>query len=261
MNYYRKSSYKSRYYATRRETDGKLVTSEVPFAVKEAFSLLRTNLLYSPVETEGAAVYAVTSDLEASGKSLVLANLAVSFAQTGKRTLLIDADMRCSVQYLYFGYERNRAGLSEYLSGQVTEKDDYIIPSGCENLDVIAGGKTPPNPSELLLGRRFSELLESAKKEYDYIFVDFPPVGVVSDAVSVAGSVTGYLVVVRSGKSKEQSFRSAVDALEAVGATVTGLILNDVDRKRVGGVNYYYSYLRLARKRQQKAKKAEESET
>ena len=225
----------------RTDYSAKLMGENIPFAIKESFGLLRTNLFYTSSTGEKCAVFAITSDMESSGKSMIIANLALSFAQADKKVLLVDADMRCPVQHHYFGYDTNRAGLSEYLSGIVREKKDFIFPSHVEGLDLLGSGHIPPNPSELVLNPRFVELLETLKEDYDYIFVDFPPIGIVSDAVAIVKVVTGYIFVARAGRSKEQTVTSGLAAMQAVGANVVGVVLNDVNSKSgKGNYNYYY---------------------
>ena len=131
--------------------------------------------------------------------------------------------------------------MSEYLSGIVREKKDFIFPSHVEGLDLLGSGHIPPNPSELVLNPRFVELLETLKEDYDYIFVDFPPIGIVSDAVAIVKVVTGYIFVARAGRSKEQTVTSGLAAMQAVGANVVGVVLNDVNSKSgKGNYNYYY---------------------
>ena len=111
-----------------------LMCNDTPFAVKEAFGLLRTNILYTPYNGEGAPVYGVASVGESSGKSTIIANLAYSFANTQKKVLLIDADMRCPVQQEFFGYKKGTRGLSEILSGIVGDAREVIFKSSSEYL-------------------------------------------------------------------------------------------------------------------------------
>jgi len=239
------------YKRRRGEYKANVLSDKAPFAIRESFGALRTNLLYTSSDGERSSIFAITSDLEASGKSMIISNIAISFAQIGKKVLLVDADMRCPVIENYFNYDAERTGLSEYLSGQVHNREEYIYPSEYESLDILGSGKIPPNPSDLVLNPRFSELLEGLKAEYDYILVDFPPIGVCSDAVAISKIVTGYIMVVRSEYSKEPSTIAAIQALRSVEGNIVGVVLNDVNAKRGGrygyyrsGYNYYHKYNR-----------------
>ena len=177
----------------RENLSHKILTEDAPFAIREAFNLLRTNLMYTMTHSGGdAPIYAVTSTNENAGKSTVIANLALAFAQLDKKVLLIDGDMRCPVIHKHFNIDSHKNGLSELISGI---KDDVTIKDVCPNLDVITSGRIPPNPSELLMGPRFVEYVEKWKKEYDIIFIDFPPIGIVTDAIVNCNSITGYIFV------------------------------------------------------------------
>ncbi len=218
------------------------LSDKTSFAVKEAFSLLRTNLIYTTTVTDGAPVFAITSSGEGAGKSTVVANLANEFAQIDKRVVLIDADMRYPVQYNFFGYPKEALGLSEILSGIVKDKSEAIFHTDSKNLDIIPSGHIPPNPAELFHNKRFADLIGELKREYDYIFVDFPPIGVVSDPVTVVNSIDAYLFVMRANVSNRVGVMSALEELQTVGANIAGLILNDVDYKdgMFGGDKYRF---------------------
>ena len=208
-----------------------LIDQDAPFAVREAFGLLRTNILYTPYEGEGAPVFGIVSVGESSGKSTIISNLAYSFAYTNKKVLLIDADMRCPVQHEIFGYKSDSKGLSEILSGIIKDSHEAIIKTKHDNLDVIPSGHIPPNPSELMLSPKLGEFIAQIKKEYDYIFVDFPPVSVVSDAVSAVNHVDGYIFVIRANISDKSGIKDSLDNIEMVGGNVIGIVLNDVNYK------------------------------
>ena len=215
----------------------KILTDDAPFAIREAFNLLRTNLMYTMTHSgEEAPIYAVTSTKENAGKSTVIANLAITFAQLDKKVLLIDGDMRCPVIHKHFGLDSHRNGLSELISGM---KDDVIAQGVCPNLDVITSGRIPPNPSELLMGPLFDVYMEKWRKEYDIIFIDYPPIGVVTDAIANAKLVTGYIFVVRSGASSAKDIVSSMTTLEQIGARVVGAVLNDYNIK--GAERYKHS--------------------
>jgi capsular exopolysaccharide synthesis family protein len=163
----------------------------------------------------------VLSTYAASGKSFVMANLAVSLShQIDRKVLLIDADMRCPMVHKIFQYQNN-CGLSNLLAGQVT--DQASVKHQLGSLDIITAGTLPPNPIELLSGPNMEKLMEKWKKEYDYILVDLPPVGEVSDAVAVSRLISGYLFVVRSGINDARAIGECCDLIQSRGAKIYGL--------------------------------------
>ena len=218
------------------------LTSDVPFAIREAFNQLRTNLMYTITDDiDGAPVFAITSSSENTGKSMVITNLAISFSQLEKKVLLIDADLRCPVIHDYFGFDDKQQGLSDYISGL---SKDVVIRDVRPNLDLITSGRIPPNPSELLSSPRFTACLNAWKKEYDIIFIDFPPVGIVTDSVANFKSITGYLFTIRSGKSTAKKINASIEAMERLGAKIIGVVLNDYDIK---GTGYYHHSRRYSK--------------
>ena len=208
-----------------------LINEDTPFAVKEAFGLLRTNILYTSYSGEGAPVFGVASVGESSGKSTIISNLAYSFANTQKKVLLIDCDMRCPIQQEFFGYKKGEKGLSEILSGIIKDPHEALYKTDSEYLDVIPSGHIPPNPSELVLSPKLGEFISQMKKEYDYIFVDFPPIGVVADAVSAVNHIDGYIFVIRANVTDKAGIKDCLDNLLNVGGNVVGIVLNDVNYK------------------------------
>ena len=209
----------------------KLLDETTPFAVREAFNQLRTNLLYTVTETDSCPVFAITSVTESSGKSTVISNLAVSFAQMGKKILLVDGDMRCPMVYRFFDLDGQQAGLSELISGIQTDVIHKDIHPG---LDLITSGRIPPNPSELLTSQRLQDLLAEWKTVYDFVFFDFPPIGVVTDALTICQSVSGYLFDVRSGWNRAKDVLAVIEDMEQVGAKIVGVVLNDYNIKGSG---------------------------
>ncbi len=217
----------------------KVLDSKTPFAVSEAFNQLRTNLMYATPADVTCPIYAITSVKEASGKSTIIANLAISFSQIGKRVLLVDGDMRCPSIYDFFSFEKRQAGLSELISGI---ERDVVSKDARPNLDVITSGRIPPNPSELLSSPKLRELIAEWKQTYDVIFFDFPPMGVVSDSVILSDEITGYIFAVISGRDHAKNVLATIDAMEQVGAKILGTVLNDYDLKASGYYSYRYKY-------------------
>ena len=216
----------------------RLLNENTPFAIKESFNHLRTNILYTTKDNTRCPVYAITSSGESAGKSTIIANLAISFAQVPKKVLLIDADMRCPVQNQIFNFPKEAIGLSELLSGIETDSHKAIRQCDVPNLDILGSGHIPPNPSELIMSTTFQTLMDQWKEEYDVIFIDCPPVGIVADSVALRNMVTGYIFVIRANHSDARKINHAIESMENVGAKVLGVVLNSVNLK--GSTNSYY---------------------
>lgn len=210
-----------------------LTTPKTPFAIVEAYKEIRTNMLYTARGIK-CPIYAVTSAFAHAGKSVTVANLASSFADLGKQVLLIDADLRNPVQDKIFSLDRS-TGVSEIAAGICEEYESAIVKTHIEGLGLVPAGHIPPNPSELLATSHFEAFLRAAQERYDAIFIDFPPAGVVVDALIPAHLITGYAVVVRSGLDDRRAVSSLLSSLSGVGAKVIGFIMNGVDPK-LGGV-------------------------
>ncbi len=221
-----------------------LVSESSPFAVTEAFKEIRTNMLYTARESN-CPLYAVTSAFAHAGKSMVIANVALSFAELGKRVLLLDCDMRNPVQHKIFGLERS-AGISEICAGLCREYDSVILHSGRAGLSVVTAGHIPPNPTELLASENFRDFLSAVRERYDAVFVDFPPIGVVIDAVIPVELITGYVVIVRSGEDDKRGISDMLAALRRANANILGFVMNDVNPKlaiyRNASEKYKYKY-------------------
>lgn len=220
-----------------------LITEKSSMRILEAYRMARTNLFYSGNGKEGGVVFGVTSASPSDGKSLTCANLAISFAMSGKRVLLVDCDMRKPTQKIAFGVEAEN-GLSEYLAG-VTDAP-MIVSTNYENLFLLSSGRCPPNPAELLYSPRFTEMMAKARAEYDFIFIDFPPIGLISDATIVVPHIDAYIMIVRMMQSDYRAVQAAAESLEQIGAKIAGLVINDVEDK---SATYYYRGGRYGRYR------------
>ena len=219
-----------------RNYNQKLMNATTPFAITEAFNLLRTNLSYS--RKDGTTpVYAMVSAFAGVGKSLVISNLAISFANMGKKTLLVEGDMRLPVFYRIFGTDKNAPGLSELLAGIETDYRRVANGDVTTNLDVISSGRIPPNPSELLAQPAMETFIAQWREDYDIVLMDMPPIGEVADAGVIAKWVTGYILTLRTEYSDIDSVDKMIADLENVNAPITGFVLNDVSPK--AGGKYY----------------------
>ncbi len=167
--------------------------------INEAFRVIRTNLSFLHSEDKGEAeVIMITSFNPGSGKTFITMNLAESLAIRGSKVLVIDADLRRGSTSVYINSPKS--GLAQYLSGKVTDLDSIIKPTDySSNLFVIPAGNVPPNPTELIENGRLNEVVERLKKEYDYIFLDCPPIGIVADARIIEQMCTRTIFVIRAG--------------------------------------------------------------
>src|SRR5699024_7073655 len=178
-----------------------------------------------------------TSSGPAEGKSSTTANLAIVYAQQGKRVLLIDADFRKPTMHYTLRLD-NLLGLSNLLIGDVT-LEEAVNSTDIDTHDVMTSGQIPPNPSELLGSRKMETLLREAKLSYDLVVFDTPPVLAVTDAQILANLVDGSVLVVRSGKTEIEPAQKAKEALAPAKAKLLGVVLNDREKK---ASNYYYYY-------------------
>ncbi|WP_394218252.1 CpsD/CapB family tyrosine-protein kinase [Halobacillus trueperi] len=214
-----------------------LIAHENPKSpIAEQFRTIRTNLQFTSVDSDLETML-VTSASPSEGKSITTANTAVVFAQQGKKTLLVDADMRKPTIHYTFRVD-NTKGLSNYLvkSHSVTE---LASKTDVDHLDVLPCGPIPPNPSELLGSDKMKRFIEEAKKTYDVVIFDMPPVLAVADAQVLSNSVDGVLLVVRSKQTEKEAIMKAKEQLDQTKANILGVVLNDQDIK---SSNYYYYY-------------------
>lgn len=174
------------------------------------------------------------------GKSFVSTNLAVILAQSNKRVLLIDADLRRGYLHKYF-HQDNQAGLAEYLNGQ-QPLDKIVKTTEVENLSVISRGTSPANPSELLSTERFKDLLEKLATQFDHIIVDTPPILAVTDGIIISQYAGVNLVIARYGKTQIKELELVVNRFEQTSVKVTGIILNDIQRTAGSSYGYNYAY-------------------
>ncbi len=201
--------------------------------VAEAYRAVRTAIYFS-TRGSGHKVLQVTSPNPGDGKTTLAANLAVAIANSGKRTLLIDCDFRRPRVHKVFGLGEG-VGMSDVMSGSV-ELVDAIIETTIDGLSILPCGRRPANPAELLTSNRFQELLEVLREKYDMVIVDTPPILAVTDPLAVAPRVDGVLLVIRLAKSARSVTQKALEALDSIGASVLGVVVNGVG----GGSKYGY---------------------
>jgi capsular exopolysaccharide synthesis family protein len=206
--------------------------------ISEAFRALRTNLAFSSLDRPLRTLL-VTSVMPSEGKSTVAANLAVVLAQSGKRVILIDADLRRPSLHRIFGLH-NVGGFTDLLltRGDLTGMQPTTLP----NLRVMTSGPLPPNPAELLSSESIIPLIEALQEQADIVIFDSPPMGGLTDAVVLSARADATLLVVRSGSVRPTVMTKSLDALRKVGGRPLGVVLNMVNTNALGSYSYYYYY-------------------
>ncbi|MFD1136171.1 CpsD/CapB family tyrosine-protein kinase [Paenibacillus urinalis] len=216
-----------------------LVTAVNPKApISEAYRTLRTNIQFSAIDDQ-IKVLMVASAQSGEGKTTTVSNLAVTYAQEGKKVLLIDTDLRKPSLHQVFTVS-NHAGLSSAIAAQYPVQE-VLQKTAVHNLDVLPSGPIPPNPSEMLGSKKMTALLEELKEMYDIILFDTPPVLAVTDAMIISSLCDGVVLVVNSGKVKKDLVKKAKGHLEHVNARILGVVLNNLQLSK-NQSNYYYYY-------------------
>ena len=209
---------------------------KLDYSSDESYKSLRTNLLFCGDDKK---VIALTSCTPNEGKSSVSMNLAVSLTESGKKVLLIDADLRKSVLVGRTEVEGEVKGLSHYLSQQES-LDNVIYATNIPHFHIIYAGTVPPNPAELLGGRHFKNLLKMVRDVYDYVIIDCPPLGSVIDAAIIAEECDGSVLVIESGVISYRFAQEVKDQLAKCACPILGVILNKVDMSKQGYYGKYY---------------------
>ena len=213
----------------------KLITSVNPKSiVSEQYKTIRTNINFS-LPDKKIQTLLVTSSMTGEGKSTTAANMAIVFAQEGKKVLLIDADMRKPTMHYTF-QTISSVGLSNVLSGQ-WRSEDVIKVTEAEGIHLITCGHIPSNPAELLNSKSMDQLIEQLKTQYDLIIFDAPPILLIADAQILSNKCDGTLLVINSGVTKKEHVLSAKEALQKSDATIIGTILNNFKLEK----NHYYA--------------------
>lgn len=220
---------------------GALTLSNVTFkvrhesntSVEEAYRVLKTNLEYYGLERNLKKIV-ITSSGHGEGKTSTAINLGISFAKSGQKVLLIDADLQKPMLVKHLGSE-NFLGLTNYISGNASI-EEIINPTDLENFSFIPCGPKPPNSVDIISSARFSELLKTAEQGFDRVIIDSPSAGKHIDAAIIAALTDGAIFVIKSNQLDYRHAKTARDQLEKLGGKIIGVVLNKMDR------NYYKIY-------------------
>ena len=206
--------------------------------ISEQYRAIRTNIEYSNVDQNTKTILVTSSDKN-EGKTTTVSNLAVSFANLNKKVLLIDCDLRNASIHKMFKIN-NIYGLTDILAKD-RAVDKCIQETELENLYVLTAGAIPPNPAEILSSEKMKNLIEDLKNIYDYIFIDTPPIGLVTDAGVLSSFIDGVVLVVKSESIEKKYLEETKKKLDAVDARILGAILNSYKSEQKD-YNYYSYY-------------------
>lgn len=218
-----------------------LLSDNSEFSIKEAFKTLRTNVMFSLPGNESKCIGIVSAN-RGEGKSSVALNLGISFAQIGKKVIVIDCDLRLPTIASKLEID-SKPGLSNFLSGNSDMNDELIKHSDEYGIDVITSGDIPPDSTTLIGSKHMDRMIEMLKEYYDYIILDFPPVTLVTDAVLLTHLVDGYLLVIKHNASEMQRISNMLRQLGFADAKIIGYVYNgknNHDKYYRGKNNYYY---------------------
>ena len=237
------------------ENNLQFIGDKLNFEGKEAYNLLRTNLMFATKRNDrNARVIGMTSSVHGEGKSLTIINLAYAIAESGRRVVLVECDLRLPTLRKKLGLPKT-TGLSNLLAGNTGEKATLHKDVLIKNFDVVLAGDIPPNPSELLGSKAFANLVDNVAESYDVVLLDLPPVGEVSDALVVSKVADGLIVVVRNDYTIQSDLDYTLRQREMVGAKVIGFVYNGSATKskkyKYGyGKKYKYGYAANSGKKQ-----------
>ena len=222
----------------RSKANNALIVLDKPRSViSEKFKSIRTNIMFS-VANENLQVVTFTSEKANAGKSTVSANVAITCAQAGYKTLLIDGDMRKPTQHYLFNTS-NLDGLSNLIVNN-SDIHQSIKSTEIGYLDLITSGPIPPNPSELIGSENLISIIEELKEEYDYIFIDTPPVNAVTDAQLFAEIASYVVYVIDVRKNDRNEIKKGKELIEKAGAKILGVVLNKATKDNDSTTYSYY---------------------
>ncbi len=203
----------------------------------EAIRSVRTNIQFSSLDKKNKVI-SITSTKPAEGKSTVIYKLAKSFADNGEKVILLDCDLRSPSISEIAGINDN-VGITNYLTGKVNIQRAINKDREQSNLDMIFTGPVPPNPAEILASNAFKDFVEDLSKQYDYVFIDTPPVGLFTDASLVSTISDGVIFVIKSSDTKKEDISLAIENLKKVDAHILGAVLTHMPMKEKKYGNYY----------------------
>ena len=238
-NYFKINDILSKNQTAKGGLKRRLITREDPRSpVSEAYRSLRTSMLYTGIDKKTRSIL-VSSAGPGEGKTTTVANMAITYANLGKKTLLIDTDLRRPVVHKVMDLDKE-PGITNYLAGNIENFNELVKPTDINNLFAVTSGIIPPNPSELLGSQRMADLINDLEKEWDMILFDSPPLVAVTDATMVSKAIDCIVIVVKVGQTDKKAFEHTIQSLRNVSAPIQGVVLNAVTHKNSYGSYYYY---------------------
>ena len=223
----------------KNQVQRRLITREDPRSpVSEAYRSLRTSMLYTETDKKIKSIL-VSSAGPGEGKTTTVANMAITYANLGKKTLLIDTDLRRPVIHKVLNIDKE-PGITNYLVGDVEDFSTLEQKTEIENLYVVSSGVIPPNPSELLGSEKMNNLIKTLEKKWDIILFDSPPLVAVTDATMISKSIDKIIIVVKVGQTDKRAFEHTIQNLRNIKAPIGGVVLNAVSQNNSYGSYYYY---------------------
>ncbi len=229
------------------KTVNRILNDKSSFEIIEAYKAARTNIMFALNDEKDRKIVMVTSPTSGEGKTTSSINLAFTFGEIGAKILLVDADLRAPRVHKYVELE-NEKGLSNILAG-FDDVESCIKKDIRPNIDCITSGPIPPNPVELISGRRMEEFLDYVGERYDYVFIDTPPLNIVTEALVLSKRVSGVIMVTRQKYTLYKMIEKALTSLKFAEAKILGFVLNDAEEDkysyggyRSGGYRYRYRY-------------------
>lgn len=219
------------------------VGADLDFAAAESYKLLRTNIFFSLQDKDNnlGHTIGITSSVRGEGKSTTSINIAYALAEAGKRTILVECDMRLPVLARSIGIN-TEPGLSDFIVGLCKNEEAIRVSPIRQNMDIMPAGSIPPNPSELLGTKRFKSIIKALEEVYDFIIIDLPPVSSVSDALVVSSETDGMIVVVRQDLCTQSLLNDTMRQLSVVEDKILGFVFNGASSENTGYGKKYYKY-------------------
>ncbi len=209
----------------------RIISENTTFDIIEAYKATRTNIMFSLNQEKGCKKVVISSATTGEGKTTTCINLAKTFAEVGARVLILDADLRAPRVHQYMDCD-NEKGLSNILAG-FNSLDECLIHTSQSTLDCLTSGAIPPNPVELLSSDTMKELLKELDSRYDYIFIDTPPLNIVTEGLILTQISNGVIIVTRQKYTMYKMLDRAINSLKFTNAKVLGFILNDSDNDKL----------------------------
>lgn len=229
-------------YIFRNHTGYNIIVDKKPKSrISESFRNVRSNIEFIISKTKSSKTLLFTSSVSGEGKTFCALNLATLYAKSGKKTIVIGADLRKPKLSANFMFD-NKTGLSQFLSGKINDRKNIIFDSHIENLHFIPSGPVPPNPAELVGSDTMKSLILELKKEYDYVIIDSPPIFIVADSIPLMEKVDLNLYITRYSTTQKELLNFINTFYEKGTLKNLSIILNDIDFSKSSGYNYAYDY-------------------